>query len=284
MFSFTNNQISYTIGIPGYPVNLFVDHYVFMKGSPLMPSERLFPHNKAELFFNLGDRVGGKSPRCASTAVISHTMLSGVRHSWFEFFPPAHFCMVGMRFTLFGFHQLFKIPADHFTDHNFPADDVWGQEIREMHQRLQEVTNYQEMFSILGDWIMARLSKCSFSEMLVWQKLEVMLSSPQTSVSEFLDHHMGYSHKHSIRLIKTQSGLAPKDIQKIVRFDRALKGISQRPVQNWSGFASNAGYADQSHFIRDFKSFTGYTPGEYLNAKPREFHFLEVMPDQAMYR
>lgn len=283
MFSFINNQISYTIEIPAYPVNLFVDHYVYMEGESLTYGERLFPNNKAEMFFNLGGKVGGKSELCPAPALVS-TMVSGVRHSWFDFFPPVDFCMIGLRFTLFGFHQLFKIPAAHFTDNNFPAEDVWGKEMRELHERLQEKSNCDEMFALLNDWIVARLTGSSLSEMIVWHKMEKMLSSPGVSVSQLLRSHMGYSHKHSIQLIRGQSGLGPKDIQKIIRFDSALKSISQRPVRNWSAFACAAGYADQSHFIRDFKVFTGYTPAEYLNRKPHEYHFHEMMPDQAMHR
>jgi len=284
MFSFTNNQINYTLGIPAYPVNLFVDHYVYMNGESLKRPERLFPNNKTEIFFNLGEKVQGKSHGDSSAPDIIRTMVSGVRHSWFDFLPPTKFCMIGLRFTLFGFHQLFRIPAGHFTDNNFVAEDVWGSEISFLHERLQQGKPCTEMFQILNDWIMVRLSRCSLPEMIVWNKMERMLSSPQASVSELLTHHMGYSHKHSIQLIRDQSGLSPKDIQKIIRFDRSLKGISQGPVQNWSAFACNAGYADQSHFIRDFKFFTGYTPGEYLTLKPHEYFFYEAMPETVLHR
>ncbi|MEJ1239339.1 helix-turn-helix domain-containing protein [Chryseolinea sp. T2] len=279
MFSFTNNQIKYTLEIPSYPANLFVDHYVYMEGESLRQGERLFPNNKTEMFFNLGGKVGGKGPIDKAPDMV-RTMISGVRRSWFDFFPPINFRMIGLRFTLFGFYQLFKIPANQFTDNNFPAEDVWGAEIRIILERLHEANSCDEMFIILDDWIVKRVAGCSLSEMIVWQKMERMLSSPDVSVSELMDSHMGYSHKHSIQLFKDQSGLGPKDIQKIIRFDNALKGISHRPIQNWSAFAMSAGYADQSHLIRDFKGFTGYTPGEYLQIKPHEYHFYEVMAEE----
>lgn len=252
-----------------------------MKGNGLQLSERLFPNNKTEIFFNLGDKVRGKSNWNDTTPDLMDAIVSGVRHTYFDFFPPAEFCMVGLRFTLFGFYQLFKIPACHFTDNNFVARDVWGREIQLLHERLQEAKGCKEMFSILKQWICLRLSKCSFQEIAVWNRMEKMLADPILSVSELLNRHMGYSHKHSIRLIKDQSGLIPKDIKKIIRFEQALKGISKAPIQSWSGFAYTSGYADQSHLIRDFRHFTGYTPAEYLTMKPHEYFFHEQVPDQS---
>ncbi len=281
MISFTNNNITYTLEIPPYPVNLFVDHYVFMKGNGLQLSERLFPNNKTELFFNLGDKVPGKSDWNDTTPDLTDAVISGVRHTYFDFFPPADFCMAGLRFTLFGFYELFKIPACHFTDNNFSARDVWGKEIPLLHERLREAHGCKQMFSILNEWITSRLSKCSLQEITVWSRMEKMLADPTLPVSELLSSYMGYSHKHSIRLMKDQSGLPPKDIKKIIRFDQALKAISQAPVQSWSGFAYASGYADQSHLIRDFRYFTGYTPVEYLTMKPHEYFFHELVPDQS---
>ena len=202
MFSFTNNQIDYTLEIPSYPVNLFVDHFVHMEGQSLKQGERLFPNNKTEMFFNLGGKVSGKSPVNVAPDII-RTMVSGVRSGWFEFYPPVNFCMIGLRFTLFGFHQLFKIPADHFTDNNFYAEDVWGAEIRELHERLQESEKFEAMFALLNDWVTSRLSRCSLSEMTVWHKMERMLSDPAISVSDFLNNHMGLVINIGFNSLKT---------------------------------------------------------------------------------
>ncbi|MCB0851261.1 MAG: hypothetical protein KDD63_03385, partial [Bacteroidetes bacterium] len=60
MISFSSNNILYTIAFPSYPVNLFVDHYVVMKGKGSQMEERVFPNNKGELFFNLGESLKGK--------------------------------------------------------------------------------------------------------------------------------------------------------------------------------------------------------------------------------
>ncbi len=276
MVSFTHNDISYTIAIPVYPVNMIVDHFVFMKGNGMQFPERLLPNNKTEMFFNLGDRVPGKSNWDASTPEIVDNIISGVRHTFFEFYPPKNFTMAGLRFKLFGFSQLFKQPAYHFTDNNFSANDVLGKEIEFIHERLYEARDARSVFIILNDWICKRLSDCSLEEILKWNKLGKILHNQNVPVSQQIKRHMGYSHKHSIRLIKHYSGLSPKEIKNIYRFDKVHKKISNIKPDSWAGLAYDHNYADQSHLIRDFKRFSGYTPGEFLKMKPREYHFNKI--------
>ncbi|MBX2922395.1 MAG: AraC family transcriptional regulator [Chitinophagaceae bacterium] len=275
MFSFIRNHINYTLLIPGFPVNAVVDHFVIMKGNGTKIPERLFPNNKFEIFFNLGDKVSGKSYIGEQAPVIEDSIVSGLRHTYFDFFPPANYYMVGMRFTLFGFNHLFKIPAYHFTDKNLSATSVWGNEISVVQQRLLEAKDDVSVFTVLNDWILAHLSNCSLPQIAQWNHLEKKINDPGISVSELVSRHLGYSQKHAIHLFKNHAGTGPNAIKKMIRFDRAVQNISQCLVRSWAGFAYDSGFADQSHFIREFKSFTGYTPLEYINTKSIVYYFYE---------
>lgn len=53
------------------------------------------------------------------------------------------------------------------------------------------------------------------------------------------------------RVLKSTVGLAPHDFLKVIRLQLALRS------------RDSSSYADQSHFIRSFRSATGYTPGEF---------------------
>lgn len=275
MFSFIRNHINYTLLIPGFPANSVVDHFVIMKGTGIEVPERLFPNNKFEIFFNLGDKVCGKSYVGEQAPVIEDSIVSGLRHTFFDFFPPPNYYMVGMRFTLFGFNQLFKIPAYHFTDKNLSASSVWGKEILLLQQQLIEAQDDTSIFAVMNDWITSRLSNCLFPEITQWNHLEQKIYDPRLSVSELAKRHMGYSRKHSIQLFKTHAGTGPNAIKKMIRFDKTVKNISQSSINSWAGFAYDSGYADQSHFIREFKSFSGYTPLEYLITKSIVYKFYE---------
>lgn len=278
MYSIVHNNVAYTIRVPSYPVNLIVDHYVIMKGQGLSVPERLFPNNKAEIFFNLGDKVTGINNLNAAT-VLNESTISGVRSTFFDFVPAQNHFMVGLRFSLFGFGQLFQIPANHFTDNNFPTEEVWGREMKFLLERLHQASeDVEQLINILNEWIIQCLAKRSLSEINQWKSLEQKFSLTNLSVTEFLNRYVGYTHKHAIHLVKNYCGLAPKHIQKINRFNQVLRIISSTTFQGWGQMAYQAGYADQSHLIRDFRHFTGYTPEEYFLLKPREYRKNMLLP------
>jgi methylphosphotriester-DNA--protein-cysteine methyltransferase len=71
---------------------------------------------------------------------------------------------------------------------------------------------------------------------------------------------VGWSHRHLIAMFKRQIGVAPRTAARIVRFERVLGRLDRRLPVRWSALATDLGYADQAHLIRDFRSFTGTTP------------------------
>ncbi len=71
----------------------------------------------------------------------------------------------------------------------------------------------------------------------------------------------GYSIKSFERHTLKMTGICPKQFQRIVRFNRTLKSVLQRKEASWAQTAYEFGYSDQTHFIREFKSFYGKTPG-----------------------
>lgn len=74
------------------------------------------------------------------------------------------------------------------------------------------------------------------------------------------------SKKQFERLFHSFVGINPKEYTRIVRFQKALAQMQHQAGKeiNQAQIAYASGYADQSHFIRDFKKFCGYTPMSLL--------------------
>lgn len=71
------------------------------------------------------------------------------------------------------------------------------------------------------------------------------------------------SERQVTRIFNNRVGVNAKTLMKIIRFQNAIKMINTKKTAKLVDIALEAGYYDQSHFIRDFYEFTGLTPSEH---------------------
>ena len=55
-----------------------------------------------------------------------------------------------------------------------------------------------------------------------------------------------------------------------------MKKIERESRVSWSFVAQEAGYYDQAHFIRDFESFSGLKPSQYLVDRGEFLNFVPL--------
>jgi AraC-like DNA-binding protein len=68
------------------------------------------------------------------------------------------------------------------------------------------------------------------------------------------------SPRHLRRLFDFYIGAAPKELNKIIRFQKFLRSNTSREMLKQEKLYYNLGYYDQSHFIKDFKLLYGLSP------------------------
>ncbi|NJO81981.1 MAG: AraC family transcriptional regulator [Blastochloris sp.] len=73
---------------------------------------------------------------------------------------------------------------------------------------------------------------------------------------------VGVSERTLQRLFKQHCGVAPKTFSQLTRFWCALQLLEHGT--SWTDIIMRTGYYDQSHFIREFKTFSLMTPSDYI--------------------
>ncbi|WP_303870375.1 helix-turn-helix domain-containing protein [Acetobacterium wieringae] len=76
-----------------------------------------------------------------------------------------------------------------------------------------------------------------------------------------LSQKVGYTPRYINQLFNKEIGLPPKTFSKIIRFQNVLLALGKD--QHISTIAADMGYFDQSHLLKEFKQFTGISPGNY---------------------
>ena len=269
----SKDNVTYWIGIPTYPVNLFVDYFMVCHGAPTFSEEYIFPSNHAEIFFNLGDVNYGVGTAKNEGFFFRETVVSGIRNCRLTIKPGKIFSLAGVRFNIFGFQNIFNIPSNEFTNQNFDAIDVWNTNLLLLREQIMETNSPASKISLLENWLKSKIQLHNLQEAKVWNKLSPKLKNASLPLQPYLASLMGYSHKHTIKLFKEKCGLPPKMIQRIFRFNKVLMH-AQTSGLNWTALSHEAGYTDQSHFIKDFKQFTGLTPKTFVEQRPKDWMLL----------
>ncbi|NKQ52901.1 helix-turn-helix domain-containing protein [Amycolatopsis sp. K13G38] len=74
------------------------------------------------------------------------------------------------------------------------------------------------------------------------------------------------AERHLRRLFLDHTGVGPKAVQRVGRFQRFLRAGESGEL-NLAGLAALAGYADQAHLTREVRALTGLSPGALLRER-----------------
>ncbi|MBD2757468.1 AraC family transcriptional regulator [Spirosoma validum] len=88
---------------------------------------------------------------------------------------------------------------------------------------------------------------------------QAQLPSPATLADQF-----ALSIRQVERLVKTASGTTAKVLTRLTRFESARNQLWHQPDSNLTRLAYELGYADQAHFSRDFRAFSGRSPRAFV--------------------
>ncbi|MGE0969545.1 helix-turn-helix domain-containing protein [Klebsiella sp. WOUb02] len=108
----------------------------------------------------------------------------------------------------------------------------------------------------------SRLSRPSAS--LLLQLVEIILHHHGAIRIEQLETQTLYCARYIQRIFRDNCGMSPKMFCCMVRFQYALFQLNQGRDVNLAAMAHELGYADQSHFLREFKQFAKMSPRAYL--------------------
>ncbi len=99
----------------------------------------------------------------------------------------------------------------------------------------------------------------------VWEEMaETVCKTRGRSTVASLAEQFGYTVRHVNNLFRDCAGCSPKTFCRFVRFQNALLEMMKNPDGENSEFIEQLSYADQAHFQREFKEFTGMTPREFV--------------------
>ncbi len=168
-----------------------------------------------------------------------------------------------VRFHPNGFLPFTTIPIKEMENTAVPLDRLFGKEGEAIGEKILNANHTDERIRLIVAFLLQRLTNKQAIDLVVKSTIETIIDTDgQFSVNEFSQQHK-INRRHLTRKFSSTIGLSPKQLSKIIRIQATLKKLLTQDVSKLTDLAYENEYFDQSHFIKDFKEFTGLTPKEF---------------------
>jgi AraC-like DNA-binding protein len=203
-----------------------------------------------------------------------------------------------IRFTPIGAKMLLGAPMDLLTDRTHALEDVDSRFSRLLTGHAEATHDWAARFDIVENIIAERLASAPPPPVGLLRSWRILQEFPNHVDLAQLPEEFGCSRRHLIAQFHTYFGMAPKTITRISRFHLAVEAINRvgrrdplsypegKPYLDfpavgtvrtatkteirWADLALGCGYYDQSHFINEFRTFSGLSPLEFLHRTRHE--------------
>jgi AraC-like DNA-binding protein len=234
--------------------------------------QRIFPDGCMELIIHFGDAF--LKQKSGITAQQSSAFVFGQLESHLELIPSSRMGVMGVKFHPQGFSSFTKLPLITIKNQEVSLNDLFGRNACDIHDKIAEAKNALQRVKIMEASLMKEMRRTKISNgVTAFIVNDIHQSRGLLSVGSLVKkYHI--SEKKLERLFNQQVGLSPKSFSRIVRFQQVFRLVSSST--NLTELALNAGYFDQAHFIREFRSFTGLSPRQYFS---RDNGFTQLFLD-----
>lgn len=188
--------------------------------------------------------------------------ITGLQDHFHTFKSSANISSILVFFKPIGAANFFKNPVHELFNESLSLDLLCeGVTVERISAQLEEAENDKERILVIERFLISQLIDKK-EDRLVKKAVELIYEFKGNLKISTLVNMLSTSQSPLEKRFRSLVGASPKKFAAIVRFNQVIKDLSaNKPITSIT-FENN--YYDQSHFINDFKKFSGETPEKFL--------------------
>jgi AraC-like DNA-binding protein len=196
---------------------------------------------------------------------LSSAGITGLRDTYRIFNNSENTHTVLVLFSETGAGMFFNHSMHEIFGNSFSLDDlILRSQMDVIAEQLNEAITDFERISIVEKFLISRINHKA-TDALVNVAVALIKQHAGNIKMTALAEKLNISQSQFEKRFRKLVGASPKKFASIVRLKHILNTSSKG--SNLTELGLDAGYFDQAHFIKDFKSFTGETPEQFLKKK-----------------
>jgi AraC-like DNA-binding protein len=271
--------LSHHFHIPGFPLNQFIEALITFEGIQHGHNvDRFLPNGDCEILIDLldGPQYIYDNNTLKEIQACHHVWASGVRTEPITIPSGNNAAMMVIAFKKGMAAPFFPFPMSEIADAVVDADLVWGHDFGLLREQLIEARTPELKFAIVEQFLIGEFLRKLEVDPCVAFAVGEMTQRPDSLSIGRMNQQIGYSQKHFTDIFRRAVGITPKQYLRIMRFQRAVQTIDAASQPDWGRISLDCGFYDQSHFINDFKHFSGFTPDEYARIHTNYQNYIPV--------
>ena len=196
----------------------------------------------------------------------SLTAMQGPSEAFKRFEIDQSFGIFGVYLYPYVIPVLFNMPTSELRNEMPDLASVMGIQGAMLEEQMMLATDNTQRVNIITAFLEKKLLQNSSQPHDLVSSIQLIIQSRGQVRIETLANQYCISQRQFERRFKEYAGLTPKLFSRIVRFHASCTHFGNHD-KSLTDIAYDCGYYDQSHFIHDFKQFSGHHPKQYFSGK-----------------
>jgi len=255
---------------PSPPLQPFVECYWLIEFDEPPHTQKIIPDGFPEVIFHFEDPY--RINLHGDWDLQAKSLFAGQIRKYFFLENTGRARMFGLKLKPTAPRHLFGLSMYDYTDQVADLSSIDSQSLRELETNVRAQVHFDKLVAASEQYLMSILERDIHSNQADLA-IDLILQHKGSIDVNSICSQLAISERHLERLFRDYVGLPPKFYARIIRFSNIFKLVeSQDPA--WADLVYESGFYDQSHFIRNFKTFTGEDPSSYSFHEPTLANFF----------
>jgi len=172
--------------------------------------------------------------------------------------------MIVFQLYPFATRLLINVAPKEINDECYDLNQVEGVDTVPTLQNLENAET-ENQITIIADYVLNLIkNSAANTDNTIRLAVSTIINSKGVLPINTLREQLYITERTFERKFLKEIGVTPKQFSRIIQFNYSYNQIQESDYTKLTNIAFDNGYADQSHFTRTFKKFTGATPKEIL--------------------
>jgi AraC-like DNA-binding protein len=169
---------------------------------------------------------------------------------------------IGIEFNPLGAYRFFHFNLNEIQNQIYSIHDLLGKTGKQLTEQIDETTTTDQKIAVLQQFLLHQLSQQNEDPVFDFCIQKIIASKGRITIKE-LEKKTGYSSRWLNMKFNEKIGVSPKNLSSIIRFKQYFQAFINGDEKSFFRNDFYELYYDQSHFIKDFKRFTGLPPTRF---------------------